>query len=236
MSVAKREELDSSGSAVKPRRLLTMTWMEPPTLYPWRLARLRVSARMPWPAKAASPWMMMGKHLLLAVGADAGLPGARASDGDGVDGFQMAGVGDEVEMDGAAIGGVVLAGGADVVFDVAAAEDAARVDIFKFREDLGRQAADGVGHDVETPAVAHAEDGAGDSVGGAGVEHLIEKGDEDGEAFEREALGAEVAGLDDLLEEVGADELREDAGLFLGPGRGGPAPFAVGATDGARGR
>ena len=31
-SVAKREELDSPGRAVKPRRLLTMTWMVPPML------------------------------------------------------------------------------------------------------------------------------------------------------------------------------------------------------------
>ena len=35
---------------------------------------------------------------------------------------------------------------------------------------------------------------------------LIEERDEDGEAFEGEALGAEIALLDDLLEEVGADE------------------------------
>ena len=32
MSVEKREEFDSSGRAVKPRRLLTMTCMVPPTL------------------------------------------------------------------------------------------------------------------------------------------------------------------------------------------------------------
>ncbi len=42
---------------------------------------------------------------------------------------------------------------------------------------------------------------------------MIEEWNEDGEAFEREPLGAEVALLDGLLEEVGADELGEDVGL-----------------------
>ena len=53
------------------------------------------------------------------------------------------------------------------------------------------------------------------------VKSLVEKRDEDGEAFEREALGAEVALLDDLLEEVGADEVGEDAGAGRWCGRGG---------------
>ena len=59
----------------------------------------------------------------------------------------------------------------------------------------------------------HGEDGAGDSGCGSGGEDLIEKRNEDGEAFEGEALGAEVALLDDLLEEVGADEFGEDVCL-----------------------
>src|SRR5262249_18486776 len=63
-------------------------------------------------------------------------------------------------------------------------------------------------------AVAHGKDGAGDAVLGSGGEELIEKWDEDGEAFEGEALGAEVALLNDLLEEVGANEIGEDAGLL----------------------
>jgi hypothetical protein len=60
--------------------------------------------------------------------------------------------------------------------------------------------------------VAHGKDGAVDTVFGGGVEELIEKRDEDGETFEREAFGAEVALLNDLLEEVGADEAGEGAG------------------------
>ena len=55
------------------------------------------------------------------------------------------------------------------------------------------------------------EDGTLDAELGGGGEELVEERDEDGEAFEREALGAEIALLDDLLEEVGADEVGEDA-------------------------
>ena len=50
-----------------------------------------------------------------------------------------------------------------------------------------------------------------DAVLGGVVEHLVEEGEERLEPFEREALGAEIAGLDDLLEELGADEVVEDA-------------------------
>jgi hypothetical protein len=41
---------------------------------------------------------------------------------------------------------------------------------------------------------------------------LFEERDEGGEAFEREALGAEVARLDDLFEEIGAGEELEGPG------------------------
>ncbi len=149
----------------------------------------------------------------LAGEADALLLGAGAAHDDGVDGLEVAGVGGEVEGDGFAGEGVKAAGGADVVFDVSAAEGGARVDVLELGEDLGGGPADDVGHDVEAAAMAHAEDAGGGAVVGGGGEELIEKGDEGGEAFEREALGAEVAGLDDLLEEVGAHEAGEDAGL-----------------------
>ena len=97
--------------------------------------------------------------------------------------------------------------------------DAARVDVFKLGEDLGGRAADGVRHDVEAAAMRHGDDRAGDSGGRSSGEDLIEKRNEDGEAFEGEALGAEVALLDNLFEEVGADELGEDVCL-IGLGRG----------------
>ena len=79
-----------------------MTWMVPPTEKPSSGGQVeRSRPQMPWPAKAASPWMMMGRICSLAwVFADAGLTGAGAAHDDGVDGFEMAGVGGEVERDG----------------------------------------------------------------------------------------------------------------------------------------
>ena len=125
-----------------------------------------------------------GKDLLLAFFAHANLPGAGAAHDDGVDGFEVAGVGGEVKGDGLAGGRGVLAGGAHVVLDVAAAEDGARIDVFKLGEDFGGRTADGVGHDVEAAAMRHGEERAGDSGGGCGSEDLVEKRNEDGEAFE----------------------------------------------------
>ena len=156
-----------------------------------------------------------GEDTLLAFLADAYLIGAGAAHDDGVDGLEVAGVGGEMQIDGVAVGGGVFAGGAHVVLHVATAEGAAWVDVFKLGKDLGGGAADGVAHDVEAAAMRHGNEGAGDSGVGGCCEDLIEKWDEDGEAFEGEALGAEVALLDDLLEEIGADELGEDV-LLIG--------------------
>ena len=61
-------------------------------------------------------------------------------------------------------------------------------------------------------------DALGDAELGAGCEDAIEERNQNGEAFEREALGAEIARLDDLLEDVGADKLGEDV-LLVGSGR-----------------
>ncbi len=57
-----------------------------------------------------------------------------------------------MEVDGLAGGGEEVAGGSDVVFDVAAAEGAAGVDVFKLGEDVAGGAVDGVDHDVEAAA------------------------------------------------------------------------------------
>ena len=104
------------------------------------------------------------------------------------------------------LGARILAGRAHVVLDVAATEDATRIDVLEAGEDFGGRAADDVGHDVETAAMAHGEDGGIDAESGTGCEHGVQKWDECGEAFQGKALCAEVAGLDGLLEDVGADE------------------------------
>ena len=111
-----------------------------------------------------------------------------------------------MQCDGAAIGRGVVAGCAHVVFHVASAENAARVDIFKAREDIRGGAADGVCHHVEAAAMAHGEHGGVGAERRGGVEECVEKRNEDGEAFQGKTLRPEITRLDGLLEEVGADE------------------------------
>ncbi len=159
--------------------------------------------------------------VFVAGGVGAVLTGAGAAHDDGVGSLEVRGVGGEVERDGLAVGGGEVAGGAHVVLDVTATHGGLGINVFELGEDFFGRAADGVDHDVEAAAVAHGEDGAGDAVLGSGGEELVEEWDEDGEAFEGEALGAEVALLDDLLEEVGADEVGEDALLLEEAVRGG---------------
>ena len=162
--------------------------------------------------------------LVRAVGvarclADAGLLRAGAAEGDGIDRLQVAGVGDQVQVDGCAVGSMELAGGPHVVFDVATAEHRTWVHIFEAREDVDRGASNDIGHYVEAAAMAHGYYRGGDTKRSAGGEDMGEERDKDSEPFQREALGAEVARLDGLLEEVRADEVREDAGLVGGRGR-----------------
>ncbi len=93
-----------------------------------------------------------------ATFAGAVLLGAGAADGDGIDGFEVAGIGDEVDVDFVATARFVLAGRAHVVLDVAGAENAAGVDVFESGKDFLRGALGDVGYDVEAAAMAHAHD------------------------------------------------------------------------------
>ena len=69
----------------------------------------------------------------------------------------------------------------------------------------------------------------------AGVENFVDQRDERGDAFEREALAAEIALLHDLLEDVGADEQIEDAAAGL-PVTRLRIPCGRKPSGGARGR
>ncbi len=146
-----------------------------------------------------------------AILGEALLVGASAAHDDGVGGLEVAGVGGQMEVYGFAGSGDEVAGGAGVVFDVASSEGGAGVNVFELGKDVAGGSVDGVDHNVEAAAVAHGEDRAVDAELGCGGEELVKERDQDGEALEGEALGAEVALLDDLLEEVGAEEAGEDA-------------------------
>ena len=59
--------------------------------------------------------------------------------------------------------------------------------------------------------MAHAHDQFDGAEAGGCVENFVDQRDEGGDAFEREALAAEITLLHDLLENVGADEQVENA-------------------------
>src|ERR1035438_4046542 len=156
-----------------------------------------------------------GEIFFAAAFPGAGLLGARRADGDGVDGFQVAGIRDQVDMNFSATARGVFAGRAHVVFHVAGAKNAARIDVFESGKDLLRGALGDVGDDVEAAAMAHTHDELDGAALGGGIENFVDQRDQSGDAFEGEALAAEIALLHDLLEDVGAEEQVEDALLYF---------------------
>ena len=81
------------------------------------------------------------KIFFAAAFAGAILLGAGAADGDGIDGFEVAGVRDQMDVNFAAAVRFVFAGCAHVIFHVAGAENAARVDVFESGKNFLRRAA-----------------------------------------------------------------------------------------------
>src|ERR1700731_152167 len=100
----------------------------------------------------------------------------------------MAGVGNQMNVQGFAGAGRVSSGGADVILDVPRTENATRVHILKASDDfVGRLAGD-VSHDAEAAAVTHGHNGIKAAKLAGGIENGIEQWDEGGVAFEGEAL------------------------------------------------
>src|SRR5437879_12193465 len=116
----------------------------------------------------------------------------------------------------AAARGAVFSSRADVVLDVATAQHAARIDVLKAGKNVGRRLVDDVRHDVEPAAMAHRQDRFGGAQPRSPFQDLVEHGDEGSVALERKPFGAEIAGLQYLLEQVGPEQPPED-GSAVGP-------------------
>src|SRR6266849_1816303 len=101
-----------------------------------------------------------------------------------------------------------------VVFHVARAEDAARVDVFKTGNHFMRRLACRVNHYVQPAAVTHGHDRFDRAVLPRGVQDGIKQGNQRSHAFQGEALGAEIARLKYLFEKVGANQTLEDLVLI----------------------
>ncbi len=98
-----------------------------------------------------------------------------------------------------------------VILDVAAAEGAARVHVFEAGENIGHLPPHGMGYHVEASAMAHGHHALVGAVLDGRLQGFLKQRNQRGLAFERETLGADVKRLQHLLEDVGLDQLRQDA-------------------------
>jgi hypothetical protein len=131
----------------------------------------------------------------------------------------MAWIGNQVNTHWLSVGARVDAGRTNVILHVAAAQNAARIDVLKSGENFFRGTADDVDDDVQAPAMAHRHHSLFGSVSRSGVENLIQQRNQCGIAFERIAFGADVARVDGLLENIGPHQSIKDSraidGLLL---------------------
>ncbi len=132
------------------------------------------------------------EHLLAPLRSAPLLLGARAAHGNRIDGFQVAGIGNQMHLDLMSIGGKEIACSSHVVFYVAATQDAPRIDILEAGENLGSRAAHDVHHHVQPAAMAHRQDALLGAVFGSGTQNGVQKREKRGFAFERKAFGAEI--------------------------------------------
>ena len=110
----------------------------------------------------------------------------------------------------------VLAGGAEVVLDVARALHRHRVDVaLELAEDRVVALAQDVRQHVEPAAVGHADHARLEPGVGGRREDLVEDRDRRLGALEPEALGADVLRGEELLERLGGVEPLEDAALAV---------------------
>src|ERR1700731_2442062 len=140
----------------------------------------------------------------------AGLLRAHPAHGYRIDGFQMAWIRNKMDADLFAGAGDVGARRAHVVFHVACAENAARIDVFKASNYFMWRLACRVDHHVQAPAVTHGHNGFDRAGLAGGVQEGIEQRNQRGDAFQRKTLGAKVASLQNLFEKVDANKTLED--------------------------
>jgi len=106
----------------------------------------------------------------------------------------------------------VLSRGANVILDVTAAENAARVHILKARKNVRGALSRNVHHYVQAAAMAHADHCLFGAHVGCGSHHAVEQRNQRRHALQRKSLAAEIARLQNLLEQVGANQALENIG------------------------
>jgi hypothetical protein len=97
---------------------------------------------------------------------------AGAPHGNGIDRFQVAGIRNQVHVDGLAGRCRVNAGRANVIFHVSGAKNASRIDVLKSRNHFVRRLARRVDHYIQAAAMAHGHD----AVDGAEISGSVQDG------------------------------------------------------------
>ena len=139
-----------------------------------------------------------------------------------------------------AVGGRPVAAVAQVILHVAAAAVQLRVDVLELAEDLARALAHDVGQHVEPAAMGHAQHDLVDALLAGLLDRQVQQRDQALGPFQRKALRADELLLDELLEDHGVGQPREDAQLLVaGERRGGSrcppcGPAASARTPGRR--
>jgi hypothetical protein len=138
---------------------------------------------------------------------------------DGVHGLEVRRVGGEREMHLAAVGQDPVGRGAEVILDVARAQDVVAAGrTLELAEDRGIGLAHDVGEHVEPAAMRHAEDDLVDAELGTPADHGLHGGNRTLAAVEPEPLGARELDVEELLEALGLGQMLEDRPLLLGIG------------------
>ncbi len=143
---------------------------------------------------------------------ESALLGPHSSLDDRIDGFQVAGVGREREMDRVLVGCHVVGRETEVVLDVSITADGfGQVVAFEFVEDHSVRLVEDVCQHVQPTAVRHAHDNLAHARRARSLDHGVEQRDQHLAAFEREPLLTDVVFLKERLEELGRVELVDDA-------------------------
>ena len=145
------------------------------------------------------------------------LLGLALAEHDRIDRLEMAGVGQQREMDLDVVE-LAVGRGAEMIFDVARAADI--LGVGGAAGELGEDRAEGLAHDVgehvEAAAMGHADDDLLDPVLAAIFDHRLERRHHRFAAVEAEALGADIFAGEELLPLLALDDLGEDRLLALG--------------------
>src|SRR5258708_26839609 len=135
---------------------------------------------------------------------------AHPAHGDRIHRLQMARIRNEMDADLFAGARDVSARRAHVIFHVARTQYAAWIDVFKTSDHLMRRLARRVDHYVQAAAVTHAHCGFEPAMFARGLEHVVQERNQCDDTFEREALGATLARLQNLFEKIGANQTLKD--------------------------